>query len=457
MIQKDNLLQLITANQYRRDRQVESELYYRGENTFIAAVKKQIALQIGESVVPVENPYTANFKETSGYYKLLVDQAVSYSINDKMQCAVGGVDVETIMGNKWRSVLRTVAKDARLKGFGVVHFYLENGKTKFKKIPAEQCIPCYEDDILTAMVRIYKINRSGKEFSILEYWTAETKTVYERSDGTEWVCVVDAVPHIVTTTAYGSSIQSQESSGWGVVPFAVLRNNDEYLPDLNAIKSKIDAYDVVSSDYINDLINHGSPYFVLKNYSSTNQEEFNKFKANFVKSKVYFTDEDGGVDIKALDIPYEARVKKLENLEREIFLFGMGVNVSAMKGNITATEIMAGYDNLNLKAQEFEGCIIDFIDDVVQFIKYGTGITQELLQIGASECTFVHPMVFDENKKIELILQSKGHLSQETLLNLDPRVPNAEEEQKRLEGDMDNLIEKYSQQPVVGVDDGETN
>ncbi len=455
MIQKDNLLQLITANEARINRQKESELYYRGKNTFIEEVKKQIALQIGEDVIPVENPFTANYKETSGYYKLLVDQAVSYSVNGKMQCAVGGVDVENIMGNKWRSVLRTVAKDARLKGFGVVHFYLEKGKVKFKILPAEQCIPCYEYDILTAMVRIYKINRKGKEVSILEYWTSETKTVYELQNGTEWVCVVDAEPQIVTTTYYGSYAQSEDKSGWGVVPFAVLRNNDEYLPDLNAIKSKIDAYDVVSSDYINDLINHGSPYFVLKNYNSTNQEEFNRFKANFVKSKVYFTDEDGGVDIKALDIPYEARVKKLENLEREIFLFGMGVNVSAMKGNITATEIMAGYDNLNLKAQEFEGCIVDFIDDVVQFVKYGTGITQELLQIGTSECTFVHPMVFDENRKIELLLQSRGFLSQETLLNLDPRVPNAEEELKRLEGDMNNLIDKYT--PVVGVDDGETN
>ena len=450
-IDKSQLLAIVSANGDRRERQIESEKYYRGENTFIDAVKKSIALQVEESVRLIENPYTSNYKEVSGYYKVLVDQAVSYSVNAKMQCDVEGTDIEKIMGKKWRSTLRRIAKDARLKGFGVAQFYIENNTTKMKSIPAEQCIPCYDDDgeRLTAMIRMYDINRNGDLVGVMEYWDSDTVTRYEMASGEEWVCVVDAEPHLSLVTAYGASVTDAEKAPWGVVPFAVLKNNDEFLPDIKAIKSKIDAYDVVSSDYINDLVNHGSPYFVLKNLSGTTQEDWDKFKANFVKSKVIKVDDDGGVDLKTLDIPHEARTTKLEQLEREIFLFGMGVNVASMKGNITATEIMAGYDNLNLKAQEFESGIVDFLDDVVQFLRYGASVTPDLLNVAPCECTFVHPMVFDENKKIELIIQSKGHLSRQTMLELDPRVPDADEEAERLEDDMDAMIEKYT--PVGGA------
>ena len=49
---------------------------------------------------------------------------------------------------------------------------------------------------------------------------------------------------------------------------------------------------------------------------------------------------DGDVDIKTIDLPYQARMNKLEVDEKNIYRFGMGFNSSQMgDGNITNTAV----------------------------------------------------------------------------------------------------------------------
>ena len=56
-----------------------------------------------------------------------------------------------------------------------------------------------------------------------------------------------------------------EQHGWGRVPFIPLRNNEKELTDLQLVKGLIDAYDLVSSEGTNNLLDLVDLYWVMKN------------------------------------------------------------------------------------------------------------------------------------------------------------------------------------------------
>lgn len=50
-------------------------------------------------------------------------------------------------------------------------------------------------------------------------------------------------------------------------------------------------------------------------------------------------DDDGGVDVKTVDVPYQTRQAKLELDEKNIYRFGMGVNTAGLKDTNATTNI----------------------------------------------------------------------------------------------------------------------
>lgn len=67
-------------------------------------------------------------------------------------------------------------------------------------------------------------------------------------------------------------------------------------------------------------------------------------------------DDDGGVDVKTVDVPYQTRQAKLELDEKNIYQFGMGVNTAELKDTnaITNIAIKAAYSLLDLKCSKLE-------------------------------------------------------------------------------------------------------
>ena len=67
-------------------------------------------------------------------------------------------------------------------------------------------------------------------------------------------------------------------------------------------------------------------------------------------------DDDGGVDVKTVDVPYQTRQAKLELDEKNIYRFGMGVNTAGLKDTNATTNIAikAAYSLLDLKCSKLE-------------------------------------------------------------------------------------------------------
>lgn len=134
----------------------------------------------------------------------------------------------------------------------------------------------------------------------------------------------------------------------GYIPFWKLKNNKQAMTGLKPIKALIDDYDLMMCGLSNNLADFDTPLHVVKGYEGENLDEL---QTNLKTKKVVGVDGEGGVDVKTVDIPYQARKEKAELDEKNIYRFGMGFNSSQTgDGNITNIVIRSRYTLLDLKA-----------------------------------------------------------------------------------------------------------
>ncbi|HDO9195754.1 TPA: phage portal protein, partial [Clostridioides difficile] len=93
--------------------------------------------------------------------------------------------------------------------------------------------------------------------------------------------------------------------------------------DLNFYKSLIDIYDNNISTLADNLDEIQEVIYVLKEYPGTSLQEFIDNIRYYKSIKV---DGGGGVDKLEINIPVEAKKELLDRLEKNIIIFGQGVN-----------------------------------------------------------------------------------------------------------------------------------
>ena len=72
--------------------------------------------------------------------------------------------------------------------------------------------------------------------------------------------------------------------------------------------------------------------------------------------KIIGVDAEGGVEVKTIEVPYQARKTKADEDEKNIYRFGMGLNTFGLKDTTATTNmaIRAAYTLLELKASKLE-------------------------------------------------------------------------------------------------------
>jgi len=426
----DWLKKQISNNAERLKLQAEGEAYYYQENT---AILERTKTYYNESGNLVEDPYLSNYKLPSGYMNVVVDQKVSYSINNSMVATVGadvktGTPLNDILGRKWRDDLADVATEASKKGFGVWQIYLdEAGEPKYKNIPPEQVVLCRNGDgEVIKVARVYEgISEDGHVVNKAEIWDKDTVVRYEKETSEEWECVCGATPHLMEVTTYGDVIDDETGKGWGKPPFVIFENNARCKTDLEPIKAHIDAYDFVMSDFANNLEDFQENWWVIKNYNGQNIKEFFE---NFKMNKAIKVGEDGDVKREQQEIPFEAKQAFGMDIKRDIYEKSMSVDTNNIEGNVTNVQIRSMYAGLDMKATKFERRSTEFLGDLGYFFGYDS----DNLYV-----TYDRNLVINVVEMTTIANQSKGLMSEQTRLSIYPQVEDVQAEMDRMSKDSD--------------------
>lgn len=414
--------------------------YYTGDNTEIMKRRKCVFNEVSNSLLDV--PYKANHKYPSGFFRIVVDQKVQYLLGNGVKAED---DVLEALDNATNGIYPFLIKSATAasqQGIQWAYMYVDGGALKFALVDPENVAPVYKYGKLNSV--IYTFDEG--DLSIAEVWDAEKMQRYEKKKTDTDFEMVSTHAHYTTIESFGGKKVSEQPHSFGMVPFVCLRNNQYSNSDLKDIKALIDIYDIISSDFANNIDDMQDAFFIIKNFGG---ESLSQFMSDLKQYKSIQVGDDGSVSAEQLEIPTEARKVFIEQLSKDIFKFAMAVDTTAISGgSITNVVIKAMFANLDLKCDKFEMEITDYLNAMLEAINlyYSTSL--------ASDYTFDRSMIVNRTEVLTE-LPKQTDLSIRTRLEANPLVQDADEEIKRLAEEEAEQVKKLGGN--MGFDDGEGN
>lgn len=229
-------------------------------------------------------------------------------------------------------------------------------------------------------------------------------------------------PHTVYREGDAEDVFSDD---FGEIPFFRLDNCKKQVSGLQPIKDLIDDYDLIACGLSNNIQDTNEALYVVKGFEGDNLDEL---QMNIKAKKHIGVDSEGGVEIKTVDIPYEARKTKLELDEKNIYRFGMGFNSAQLgDGNITNVVIKSRYALLDLKCNKLEIRIKQFMRKLLKIVlkeindANGTKYQQKDVYFAFEREIMTNA---SDNAQIELTDAQKQQTQIGTLLNLASYLDN---------------------------------
>lgn len=436
------------------------ERYYQVDND-IQDRKIQKKLSNGNIV---EESWKANNKLAHAKYKNMVDEKIAYLLSKPVTFKSDTTDendtyikaVKDILGKHFQYQLSGLGYEASNKGIGWLQVYIdESGNLKTMVIPCEQCVPLWKDRTHTeidTMIRVYPTTiweyDIRKTITNVEVWTEEGVSYY-RLEGKLLIADYNR------NNDNGGPVAHYKADGawysWGKVPFVPFKNNRIEKPDIKFVKSLVDGYDLGRSEAANYVEEVKNLIFVLKGYGGEDIGEFMR-KLNEDRAIPIDDPEDGGVDTLTPQMDITALREHYEQLKRDLIEDGQSVNKDLDKFGTAPSGVALKfmYSGLDLKCNLMETefrmgfeMLLYFVDEYLKLTGRGEFSRVEM------DLVFNRDMTINESEMIQNCINSKGTISDETILAHHPYVSDAEDEMQKLMTQRESEEPQWDQIPPV--------
>jgi hypothetical protein len=266
------------------------------------------------------------------------------------------------------------------------------------------------------------------------------------------------VEKIRISEADGEEIYDGENyPGFPIVP---LWGNPHKQSELVGLREQIDCYDLIKSGYANNVDEASIIYWTLQNAGGMDDVDLAQFIEKMRKLHAAQTEDGVSAVPNTMDAPYASREALLATLRADLYEDAMALDTKNISsGATTATQIKAAYEPLNSKVDQYEYCIIEFIQGILaiagieddpSFTRSLIVNTQEEVQILLSAAQFLEPSYVTEKL---LNLFGDGDKAEEMLKQIDANelgeveMPEEEEDTSEDIANMDagNIDDFYAQ------------
>lgn len=440
----------------------EGERYYAFDhdvlkkNFNISKISENSDSDKGERISDFINPNRSNHHNVNGFHRLLVDQKVSYILGKRPTISVDASEgselsdafskfLSEFNSDELSDTLQNLVIGASNKGWEVLHvYYDQNGDFKYIVIPANEIIPIYDSQYeseLTQIIRYYDIsvieNGNKKIRKRVEWWDKDNVAFYVENDSHNFVLdpsvPCNPSPHFWDVKKVNGKIVKRNPMSWGRLPFIILKNNQRCTTDLESVKGLIDAYDLISSEGTNNLLDLVELYWIIEGYGGETASAISrKLKIN---KAVHISDSSGKIEAKQVDLPLDGRLAYLDMLKRDIYTFGQGVDINVDKlGNAASgTSLKYQYTLLDLKAKGMAFKVISAIKSLFTFACDDFNRKNNSNFSGKNIEVFLNTnMIINDAEIAGIINSSKGIISDKTLIENHPFVDNVYSELNRI-------------------------
>lgn len=381
----------------------------------------------------VEETNRSNIKIPHAFFTEQVDQKVQYLLSNPVEFETADTELKTYLeeyiDDDFQLMLQEMVEGASKKAYEFAYVYrATSGKLLFKVADSRKVVVIYDDmNEVIAIIRYYDtdITKDNRKVTVTkaELWDTEKTWFFVSSSDYNNRFILDESQEI--NPRFHQVVEDSDGNllgkGFGYIPFLKLSNNKNEKTDLEPIKALIDDYDLMACALSNNLVDFDHPIYAVKGYGKDNLDEL---VTNLRTKKTVGVSQEGGIDVKTVDIPVTARKTKLETDKEAIYKFGMAFDSSQVgDGNITNIVIKSRYSLLDLKCNKTEIRLRAFIKQLLDIIildineRYHKSFKRQQVEVVITRSTLINQTDNAETEKVEA--ETKGQLIQ-NLLDVAP-------------------------------------
>lgn len=419
--EKKDIMQRIIDDQPRRRQIAIAREYYYIDNPIL---RRGVLLEAKDLLRKADNRIPHNF------HQLITDEEVDYLLSYAPIVDIGEEEankaITVALGDNFLKTCRALDVEACNSGCAWLHYWVDVAKKSlaYASVPSDQIIPIMADSLehkMDKLIRYYGVTLTEgmvkKSYTRVELWD-NTKCEYFLLPGD-----LSTVSLLPSQTKDDGTLEHK----FGRIPFIAFPNNNRYQGCLNKYKGQIDAYDIVVSGYVNDVMDIQQVIYILENYGGTN---LNEFIDDLKRYKTVSVGDDGidgsNGDLRTLtiDIPVEARNSLIETLKKEIYTSGQALSRDVTSvGNASGQTLKFFYRDLDLKVGDKE---VEFTAGFRELIRVMCGYNNIAITAPIM-ITFTRNRISNDEETAQICKDSVGVIPQKLIWKNHPFVDNLEE------------------------------
>lgn len=395
---ENDLIQFVmnVINSHKRSEEYEQAViadeYFRHRNRTIVEFQKVLYKVTGE-VVP--DNYSANYKLSSNYLFQFTVQLNQYLLGNGVSW--GDDQTAKRLGKKFDTMLQKAGKEALVGGvsFGFMNYdHLEVFNLReFAPLDDE------ENGALMAGIRFWQISNNKPMRAVL--YDIDGYTGFIWRDGVGSIYTPQRPYKIKTRSTEFDGVEIYDGENYPtfpIVPFFGINKQSE----LVGRREQIDCYDLIKSGFANTVDEASLIYWTLTGAGGMKDIDLVKFVERIKTVHAANLGNGQTAESHAVETPYASREALLTRLRDDLYEDFMAMDYkNVASGSVVTAQIDAAFANIDLKADDFEFCAIEFLQGVLAVL----GIEDDP--------TFTRNKIVNANDQISTLLSAREYLSDE--------------------------------------------
>lgn len=387
---------------------VEGEDYFRGKNRAVLRRRSKIQ-SLGETSVTLDLNKT---KIPTNFFKRFVIQQAGTLLNYGLQ--LKDVALKPKLGVGFDTTLSITGEKSLIHGVSYLFWDYDH----YVNFTALECFILADERTQEPKVGIRFWSNNGKDkptFVELYEIDGVTELVINGNGNNIEITAEKRAYRYVIRPATNTIENTGNYNGFPIIP---LYANEYHTSELSLnIKSKIDLYDLIFSDFGDVMERIKGVVWVLNNFSGTGNDAAKIIEEIEKLGILAVDDERVSADMKTFDIPHSAVTMALDLLEKALYKDFMAMNMDEITGgSLTNVAIDTARDNLMKKVGRWER------QQVLETCRKALS----LIGIETENMLFRYDTIENEHEKTQMVMLAADFLDYETLLKKLPFIDNDE-------------------------------
>lgn len=384
------------ADQYNRHRNVTIEQY------------QKLLYTVSGQAVP--DKWGANFKMACRHFHRFIVQEVQFLLGNGADWQ--NTATEDKLGTQkypFDNQLQEAAKQALIGGVAFGFFNLDH----IDVFSLLEFAPLYDEETgaLMAGIRFWQIDDSKPLRATLYEVDGYTDYIWNRrlkneNNGVSDVSETGVVLHekrpykLNVRESPADGLEVYDGENYPSFPIVPLWGNSEHQSEIVGLRQQIDCYDLIKSGFANTVDEASIVYWTIQNAGGMDDVDLAQFVERMKTIHASYMEDDGArAESHAMEAPYASREALLNRLDKDLYRDAMALDTETIAaGAVTATQIKAAYEPLNSKCDDFEFCVVDFVNGILAL----AGIDDSV--------SFTRSMIVNETESVQTILQAAQFL-----------------------------------------------